>query len=74
MKFIMKILICASKHNYGYIADIKKKLESMGHGVMVPNSYDEPMKEEEIKKFGKEEHHKWKKDRRCNIFGDFQSF
>ena len=57
----MKIFICASKHNYGYVADIKEKLEEMGHEVTVPNSYDEPMKEEEVKKFGKEEHHEWKK-------------
>jgi len=56
----MKIFICASKHNYGYVADIKKELEKIGHRVTVPNSYDEPMKEEEIKKLGREEHHKWK--------------
>jgi glycogen synthase len=58
----MKIFICASKYNYGYVADIKEELEKMGHDVTVPNSYDEPMKEEEIKKISKEEHYKWKKD------------
>ncbi len=56
----MKIFICASKYNYGYVADIKKALEDMGHIITVPNSYDEPMKELEIKKLGTEEHSKWK--------------
>lgn len=56
----MKIFICTSKHNYGYVADIKKELEDMGHTITVPNSYDEPMKEEEVKKTGTEQHRKWK--------------
>jgi len=49
----MKIFICASKYNYGYVANIKNKLEKMGH-------IDEPMKENEIKILGTEEHKKWK--------------
>lgn len=56
----MKIYICASKHNYSYIADIKQELENTGHIITLPNSYDEPMKEEEIKNLGIEEHRKWK--------------
>lgn len=56
----MNIFICASKHNYGHVADIKSDLKKIGHHVTVPNSYDEPMKEEEIKKLGLEEHAKWK--------------
>jgi hypothetical protein len=56
----MKIFICASKYNYGYVAKIKKELEAMGHIITVPNSYDEPMKEEEMKKLGTEHHKKWK--------------
>lgn len=56
----MKIFICASKHNYGYVASIKEALEELGHTITVPNSYDEPMKEEEIKKLGIDEHRKWK--------------
>ena len=58
----MNIFICASKHNYGYVAGIKEKLEAMGHIITVPNSYDEPMKEEDMKKLGVEEHRKWKGD------------
>jgi len=56
----MKIFICASKYNYGYVVKIKKELENLGHIITVPNSYDEPMKEEEVKNLGVEEHSKWK--------------
>ena len=56
----MKIFICASKYNYVYVAKIKNKLEALGHTITVPNSYGEPMKEEEVKKMGIEEHRKWK--------------
>jgi len=56
----MKIFICASKYNYGYVADIKNELENMGHIITVPNSYEEPMKEERMKELGIEEHSKWK--------------
>ena len=40
--------------------EIKKQLEEKGHKVYLPNSYQEPMKEEQMKKLGKEEHIKWK--------------
>jgi hypothetical protein len=56
----MKIFICASKYNYGHIYNIKQSLEGMGHIVTVPNSYDNPMMEEEMKKLGTDEHRKWK--------------
>lgn len=56
----MKIFICASKHLYHRIPEIKEKLEKAGHIVMPPNSYDEPFKEEDMKKASKEEHIKWK--------------
>lgn len=56
----MKIFICASKYNYGHVPEIKTKLEALGHVITLPNSFDEPMKEEEIKKLGVEEHRKWK--------------
>ena len=56
----MKIFICTSKHNYGYVDKIKKELEEMGHVITAPNSYDNPMKEEEIKERGTEEHRVWK--------------
>lgn len=58
----MKIFICASKHNYDKVEPFWRKLEAMGHIVTLPNSYDEPMKEEEMKKIGSEAHRKWKAD------------
>jgi len=56
----MKIFICASKYNYDKVALIKEKLEESGHIITVPNSYDEPMKEEEMKKISPESHQQWK--------------
>ncbi len=54
----MKIFICCSKHIYDRVAPIKEALEKAGHTIMLPNSYDEPFKEEEMKVVGSEEHRK----------------
>ncbi len=56
----MKIFLCASKHVYDKILPIKEQLEGMGHSITPPNSFEAPMKEEEMKKLSKEEHLKWK--------------
>jgi len=56
----MKILIVCSKYFYERIVPIKEFLESEGHEVSLPNSFDEPFMEEKIKKMSKEEHIKWK--------------
>ncbi len=56
----MKIFICTSKWLYHKVPEIKKELENYGHIITLPNSYDNPMKEEEMKKVGKEEHADWK--------------
>src|SRR3989344_7212195 len=58
----MNIFICCSKHFYNKIPPIKEELEKKGHKITLPNSYDEPFKEEELKRIGKEEHSKWKGD------------
>lgn len=58
----MKIFICASKHLYGHIKDIKDILEKNGHVITLPNSYDDPSKEEKMKNLGDDEHIKWKAD------------
>jgi len=58
----MKIFICASKHLYGKIPPIKNALEAMGHVITLPNSYERPMMEEEMKQKGREEHIKWKSE------------
>lgn len=56
----MKIFICASKHLYHKIPEIKEILEKKGHQITLPNSFDNPFKEEEMKLISKEEHQKWK--------------
>ncbi|MBS3089510.1 hypothetical protein J4461_01350 [Candidatus Pacearchaeota archaeon] len=56
----MRIFICCSKYIYDRIHPIKEKLESKGHLITLPNSYEEPMAEERIKAGGKEEHENWK--------------
>ena len=47
-----KIFIACSKWNYKYIPDIKKALELMDYEVILPNYYETPMIEEDIKKNG----------------------
>lgn len=37
-----------------------ESLQNMGHEIMVPNSYDAPMKENEMKILGSDEHRIWK--------------
>ena len=59
----MKIFLCCSKYHYHKIPEIKQILEQSGHIITLPNSFDEPMKEEDMKKAGKEQHAKWKGDR-----------
>lgn len=56
----MKIFIACSKHFYHKIPEIKNELESQGHQIHLPNSYDAPFKEEEMRKLGRQEHQKWK--------------
>ncbi|MFC1623655.1 hypothetical protein ACFL05_00865 [Patescibacteria group bacterium] len=52
----MKIFICASKHLYDYIPDVKNKLEEIGHEITLPNCFDDPMMEERIKSENPEQH------------------
>jgi nucleoside 2-deoxyribosyltransferase len=52
----MKIFIICSKRFYNRIPDILKVLESNGHTVTLPNSFDDPGMEERQKAAGKEEH------------------
>ena len=56
----MKIFIACSKHFYYKIEEIKKELESQGHIINMPNSYDEPFKENEMQELGEKEHREWK--------------
>ena len=56
----MKILIICSKKFYNQIPNIKEKLESNNHIIYLPNCYNEPSTEDEMKKIGEEEHKKFK--------------
>ena len=56
----MKILICCSKHFYKDIKSIAEILESVGHEISYPNSYDDPFAEERFKAMSAEEHSEWK--------------
>ena len=55
----MKIFIACSKWNYKYIPYVKNKLERLGHSVILPNYYDDPMIEERIRNISIEEHQKF---------------
>jgi len=57
----MKIFMACSKHFYDRIPAVKAALEMRGHSTVLPNSFDEPLKEEEMKKVGDEEHAAWKR-------------
>jgi len=56
----MKILIVCSKHFYSEIERIVKVLETAGHDVSYPNSYDDPFAEEKFKTMSAKEHIEWK--------------
>ena len=56
----MKIFICCSKHFYHKLLPIKESLEKTGHIITLPNSYEEPLKEEHMKLQGKDAHANWK--------------
>lgn len=56
----MKILICCSKYFYDKIDSIKSQLESKGHNIILPNSYDNPSTESEMRELSAEKHAKWK--------------
>lgn len=56
----MNLFLCTSKHLYNKVPSIKSDLETRGHIVTVPNCFDDPMKEEEMKKLGPEAHREWK--------------
>ena len=58
----MKVFIACSKWCYKYIPEIKNELEDLGHTVILPNYYSDPMIEERIKKLSIEEHQSFYED------------
>ena len=62
LKKTLKIFIICSKHFYHRVNEIKEKLEQQGHSITLPNSFEQPFKEEEMKKLSPEEHQQWKQE------------
>ncbi len=58
----MKIFICASKHNYSHIPQVKSELEAKWHLITLPNSFDDPFAEYKVMESSPKEHIKWKQD------------
>ena len=56
----MKIFVICSKRFYPNVLEIKGALENDGHVVELPNSFDNPESENEIRGMGNEAHAKWK--------------
>lgn len=57
----MNIFICSSKAFYDRIAPIAKQLQEQGHEIELPNSFDNPLAEQQAKELGKESHAIFKK-------------
>ena len=56
----MKIFVCSSRHLYHKAALIIAALEEMGHVVTLPNSYDDPGRENRMKAGQAQEYSDWK--------------
>jgi len=57
-----KIFIVGSKWVYDQMPDTIKALEERGFEVVLPNSYDDHLMEEKMRKEGQEAHDAWKAD------------
>ncbi len=56
----MRIMICCSKRFYDQVDAVRVALEGAGHEVILPNSYEDPTKEESMRLLGAYEHNAWK--------------
>ncbi len=56
----MKIFITASKQFYPIVAEVKEKLETLGHTITPPNGYDNPEAEDQTKNLSPKEYQEWK--------------
>lgn len=56
----MKIFIICSKRFYERIPTIAIEMNTLGHSLTMPNSYDDPTAEEQYRAQGPEAHSKWK--------------
>ncbi|HVE81053.1 MAG TPA: hypothetical protein VNA68_02890 [Candidatus Dormibacteraeota bacterium] len=56
----MRIFIVCSKAFYDKVLEIKKPLEEAGHTITLPNSFDNPAREDEMRVKGELTHAEWK--------------
>ncbi|HEY8109125.1 MAG TPA: hypothetical protein VIF43_03895 [Patescibacteria group bacterium] len=56
----MKVFICCSRSFYSKVGAIRKALEESGHQVTLPNSFDDPGREDGLKAGNPERHAAWK--------------
>lgn len=56
----MKIFIVCSKAFYSRVAEAKEQLEQAGHDITLPNSFDNPGREDEYRSKGEKDHSAWK--------------
>jgi hypothetical protein len=56
----MRIFICCSKAFYDKVAEIQSRLETAGHTITLPNSFDNPRREDEMRSLGAKDHSSWK--------------
>jgi hypothetical protein len=56
----MKIFVCTSRHLYKKAQSVVESLEKAGHVITLPNNYDNPGRENKIKKEKASEFPKWK--------------
>ncbi|HSX48201.1 MAG TPA: hypothetical protein VLF41_01710 [Candidatus Nanoarchaeia archaeon] len=56
----MKIFICCSKAFYPQVEAVKRTLEAAGHTITLPNSFDNPGREDEVRAVSAKAHSSWK--------------
>lgn len=56
----MRIFIACSKYFYHKVLPIKMFLEKRGHGVTLPNCFENPFEEEQVKGMSRSQHVVWK--------------
>ena len=57
----MKIFIICSKSFYPKVLSVKYDLELKDHEVILPNCFDKPETEDEMRSLGRKEYAKWKR-------------
>ncbi len=58
----MKLFVCTSKAFYGDIANTISELRSRGFELVLPNNYETPWVEQQMRDLGDQKHGEWKSD------------